>query len=198
MTEFKTHLPTSDIRTLQIMPALCLDLDGTIRYSASGEFIKQPSDIRLFDGVEAKLWEYRNNNHLIFGVSNQGGVAFGIKSPQQDMAEIETMCSLFANNPFHIIKTCWHHEKGKAFPFNHRSLLRKPDIGMLVLCEFDAYNAGYVVDWQNSTFVGDRPEDEECAKRAGIEFTWAWDFFGREKPKQDSKANGNQLRKPTG
>lgn len=181
MAEMKQHLPVVDIRALQVMPALCLDLDDTIRYSKSGEFIKTPEDIALFEGVEEKLWQHRDNGYLIFGVSNQGGVAFGIKSPQQDMAEIETTCNLFQRNPFHIIKTCWHHEKGKLFPFKHRSLLRKPDIGMLVLCELEAYNAGYVVDWSLSLFVGDRPEDEECAKRAGIDFAWAWKFFGREK-----------------
>lgn len=167
------------MRTMQVKPALCLDLDGTIRYSKSGDFIKALEDIALFDDVEVKLWEYRDNNYLIFGISNQGGVAYGIKPPQQDIDEIDVTLALFANNPFHIVKTCWHHEKGRMFPFNHRSLLRKPDIGMLVLCEFEAYNAGFVVDWNNSLFVGDRPEDQTCAARAGIAFQWAWQFFGR-------------------
>jgi phosphoglycolate phosphatase-like HAD superfamily hydrolase len=30
--------------------------------------------------------------------------------------------------------------------------------------------------------VGDRDEDMECAKNAGMAFQWAWDFFNREKP----------------
>lgn len=179
MPELKTHLPTVDVRTLKVMPALCLDLDGTIRYSTSGEFIKHPSDIALFDDVEAKLWEYRRSGHLIIGISNQGGVAFGIKSPQQDMLEMDTMLALFSDNPFHLVKSCWNHEKGKVFPFNMRSLYRKPDIGMLAQCEFEAFNEGIVIDWNNSLFVGDRPEDEECAKRAGIQFMWAWQFFER-------------------
>lgn len=182
MSELKEHLPVVDVRTLQVKPALCLDLDGTVRYSKSGEFINKPEDIALFDGVEAKLWEYRRNNYLILGISNQGGVAYGLKSPQSDSAELDTMIKLFDKCPFDIIKTCWNHEKGKVFPFNLRSLYRKPDIGMLALCEFEAFNAGIVIDWNNSIFVGDRPEDEECAKRASISFQWAWDFFGREKP----------------
>lgn len=60
--------------------------------------------------------------------------------------------------------------KGKVEPFNHRSLGRKPDIGLLFEMESDSYTAGYIVDWDNSLFVGDRPEDEECAERAGISF----------------------------
>jgi D-glycero-D-manno-heptose 1,7-bisphosphate phosphatase len=67
-------------------------------------------------------------------------------------------------------------------PYNYRSLLRKPDIGMLALMEYELFDEGYIVDWDNSLFVGDRPEDQECAKRAGLSFHWAWDFFGRPNP----------------
>lgn len=181
----KNDAPAIQVRNLTVKPALCLDLDGTVRYSTSGKFIEKPDDIALFDGVETKLWEYHDNGYLIFGVSNQGGVAFGIKPPEQVLAEIDRTVELFNHNPFHIIKTCWHHEQGKVFPLNYRSLLRKPDIGMLVLCEYEAFNADYVVDWNNSIFVGDRPEDEECAARAHIAFQWAWDFFGRPKPEEE-------------
>lgn len=178
------NLPLVDVRSLKVAPALCLDLDGTIRYSLNGKFINKPEDIALFDGVEAALWGYRDSGFLIFGISNQGGVAFGIKSPQQEMVEIDTTISLFNRNPFHIIKCCWHHEKGKVFPFNYRSLSRKPDIGMLAECEVEAFGDGYVVDWNNSQFVGDRPEDQECANRAGIAFRWAWEFFNRPAPEE--------------
>lgn len=176
------YLPKVDTRTITVKPALCLDLDGTVRYSKSGKFIERPDDIALFDGVEDTLNEYRARGYLIFGVSNQGGVAFNIKTPQQEIAEIDTTMALFKENPFHIVKTCWHHEKGRDPVFGHRSLFRKPNIGMLVMCEFEVFNAGYVVDWDHSIFIGDRPEDQECAKNAGIAFQWAWDFFEREKP----------------
>lgn len=60
--------------------------------------------------------------------------------------------------------------KGKAEPYNMRSLCRKPDIGMLVVMEGECWNQGYIVDWDKSLFVGDRPEDKECANRAGMKF----------------------------
>lgn len=164
----------------KIVPALCLDLDGTIRYSKSGEFINRPEDVALFDGVEEKIWQYRNDGYLIFGITNQGGVAYGFKTPLDSNAEIDTMIGLFKlGNPFHIIEACFHHEKGTQEPFNHRSLLRKPDIGMLALCEVEARRSGYIVDWDNSLFVGDRLEDEQCANNAGISFQWASEFFNR-------------------
>lgn len=168
-----------------VVPALCLDLDGTVRHSKSGsQFITGPHDVALFDGVEEKIWEWRDTGHLIFGVSNQGGVAWGYKTPADNDREIDATVALFTRNPFHIIKTCLHLETGKFEPYNHRSLLRKPQVGMLALCEVEAWVQGYIVDWDRSLVVGDRPEDEELARNAGIEFSLAWDFFQREKPEE--------------
>lgn len=164
----------------KIMPVLCLDLDGTVRYSKSGKFINGPEDIALFEGAEVKIWEYRNNGYLIFGITNQGGVAYGYKTPKDNEAELDAMLALFNKDPFHIIKACYHHEQGTVEPYRHRSLLRKPDIGMLALCEVEAFEAGYIVDWENSIFVGDRPEDEQCARNAKIAFEWSDIFFERE------------------
>lgn len=37
--------------------------------------------------------------------------------------------------------------------------------------------AGIVIDWDNSLFVGDRPEDEQCAKNANIQFKYIDQFL---------------------
>lgn len=164
----------------EVKPALCLDLDGTVRYSKSSKFIEKLEDIALFDGVQEKIWQYRDKGYLIFGVSNQAGVAYEYKTPSDDINECSTTVGLFERgNPFHAIMTCYHHEKGTLEPYNHRSLLRKPDIGMLVMCEKEAFEMGYIIDWDNSLFVGDRPEDEQCAQNGGIAFQWAESFRSR-------------------
>jgi D-glycero-D-manno-heptose 1,7-bisphosphate phosphatase len=163
----------------KLQPAACFDLDGTIRYSLNGEFINSPDDIALFGDVEERLWQLREAGYLILGITNQGGVAYGYKLPFDVDAEIAKTCSLFKRNPFHIIKACMHHPEGTLEPFNHRSLLRKPDIGMLAICEVEAWEAGYIVDWDHSFLVGDRDEDVECANNAGIAFYWAHVFFDR-------------------
>jgi D-glycero-D-manno-heptose 1,7-bisphosphate phosphatase len=156
-----------------------------LKQRQSGTLLEQ----RWRDAEILEVYRALYQGWLIFGVSNQGGVAHNIKTPQQEMEEIDTTLALFQRNPFHIVKTCWYHNGPKArHPiFKHRSLFRKPDIGMLAMCEFEAFNAGLIVDWDLSVFVGDRPEDEECAKRAGIDFEWAWDFFGRQRPAEETR-----------
>lgn len=160
------------VGTMEVKKALILDFDGTVRRSKSGKtFIEGPEDIELIPGVEKWIWRYRGLGWLIFGLSNQGGVAHGFKTFFGVLDEFDATYSLFKpSNPFHIVKYCMHDGKGKVEPFSHRSLGRKPDIGLLFEMECDSYKAGYIIDWDNSLFVGDRPEDEQCAKNAGIPF----------------------------
>jgi len=161
-------------------PAICLDFDGTIRRSRGGStFINTVSDIELFPDVEALLWDYRNRGFLILGITNQGGVAFGYKTLQQAQEELDATLNLFFQNPFHAVQVSLFHAEGKVPPFNRRSLLRKPEMGMLDVSEVQLFNRGIIIDWDHSIFVGDRPEDEECARRAGIPFIHADRFFNR-------------------
>jgi D-glycero-D-manno-heptose 1,7-bisphosphate phosphatase len=163
---------------MKLTPALCLDWDGTIRRSKSGEtFIKNWEDIELIPGMEKIIWRYRDFGYLIVGISNQAGVAHGFKLAMEIERERDATLDLFKKNPFHVVKMCYHDGKGNTEPYNHRSLCRKPDYGMLVLAEWEAYDAGYVIDWDRSMFVGDRPEDERCAKNAGISFRSAESFL---------------------
>ncbi len=167
---------------MEIKPALCVDLDGTIRYSKTGEFIDKPSDVAVYDDVEDKLWEYRNKGYLIFGISNQGGVAFGFRTRELDLAILAETINKFDDNPFYVVKTCYHHPEGDVEPYCHRSMFRKPYTGMLAFCEITAWSNGVIVDWDNSMFVGDKPEDRECAKKADIDFVPANEFFERSGP----------------
>ena len=163
----------------RICPALCIEINGPVRFSASGEFIDGPDDVRLFPDVETKLWEYRNQGFLILGITNEGGVAFGFKSPSRYEAETRATVNAFARNPFHIIKACFNMEAGTVEPWKHRSLLRMPDYGMLAILEMEAFAGGYIIDWNESLLIGDRPEDATCANNAGIGYRSAIQFFGR-------------------
>jgi D-glycero-D-manno-heptose 1,7-bisphosphate phosphatase len=53
---------------------------------------------------------------------------------------------------------------------------RKPDPGMIQLATDPVFGEALSVD--EILFVGDRAEDEACAKAAGVAFQWAHEFFG--------------------
>lgn len=161
---------------------LVLDLDGTVRRSKSGkEFIQGPDDIEIIPGTEEVLWQYAADDWLICGVTNQGGVAYGIRSMEQIQDELRAMAKLWdKGDPFQgRIQFCPFHPKGKETPFKMDSLCRKPHYGMLVLTEAMLYQRGILADWPNSMMVGDRMEDFQCAMAAGIDFKWAEEFFLR-------------------
>lgn len=164
--------PTKSTSNKEVKPALCLDLDGTVRRSKSGAtFIKNIEDIELMPNIEKIIWKYKQMGWLVLGITNQAGVAHGFKTPQEINNEIKATMDLFVKCPFDIVKGCYHDAKGKVEPYNHRSLCRKPDIGSLAIMELEVFkDLGVVIDWDNSLFVGDRPEDEQCAKNAGIKF----------------------------
>lgn len=159
-------------------PALCLDLDGTVRYSKENPqgFIKGPEDINIFDGVVERIRAYKEKGYLIFGITNQGGVAFGFKSIHQVREENSKTCEL-CENLFNIVDGSPSHEEGSEPAYAFRSLLRKPNYGVLAWLErYYLENFETIIDWDKSLFVGDRPEDEQCAKSAEIDFMWAKDW----------------------
>ncbi|MCL4296304.1 MAG: HAD-IIIA family hydrolase [Anaerolineae bacterium] len=167
----------------QVAPVLCLDLDGTVRTSRGGhKFIEGADNVLLYPDVEKVLWKFRDDGFVVVGITNQGGVAWGYKTPGQVEAEHRVMLDQFAQNPFHMLFSCYHDPRGDHFPYNYRSLCRKPDIGMLALVEHRLWEINYIADWDNSLFVGDRAEDEQCAKRAGVVFIHAHHFFSRPQP----------------
>jgi D-glycero-D-manno-heptose 1,7-bisphosphate phosphatase len=127
-------------------------------------------DWRLRDKIEAYLSHMKEAGFLIIGISNQGGVAHGHKTVRDVQYENEALLKKFDRNPFDRILFCPFEQKGTVEPFNKRSLLRKPDMGMVAVAEYEFYNKGIIIDLNGSYFVGDRMEDEGCAISAGIEF----------------------------
>ncbi len=165
---------TEENLSLEVKPALCVDLDGTIRDSASGAtFIKDHNDIEILPGAKEQLIKYKEKGFLILGISNQGGIAYGFKTQEQVELEIMRMDELLPVDIFDLVHFCNFHEDGKVEPWNVKSLYRKPYIGMLSLCEQQMWDTGVAIDWQESIFVGDRPEDKFCADAAGIKFILA-------------------------
>lgn len=167
----------------QVKPALCLDLDGTIRFNAKDPsgFINGPDDVAVFDDVEPVVREWKSKGYLICGVTNQGGVAYGHKTIEDVHKENIATLSHFEDNLFDAVLNAPSMKGGSVKRYSYRSFLRKPEIGMLALLEAKCAENDIVVDWDNSVMVGNSSGDQDFARRARIEFRWAKDFFGREK-----------------
>lgn len=167
----------------EIMPLLMIDLDGTIRASLSGaQYFQHPQDQRIIEGVDVALSTY-GEDWIIVGITNQGGVAAGYKTIQQCIEEQQYTLKLFPQ--LREIYFCPDFEGRKCFrvtrhnAHNHSQTrwfrqYRKPQPGMLKLAMVRHNHLP-----ENCLYVGDRPEDEVAAQRAGVQFQWATDWIKR-------------------
>lgn len=160
------------------VPVLYLDLDGTVRQGkddALGRFVNGPEDVVVFPEAVELMRRWKAGGGRIIAVSNQGGIALGIVSVEQvaaAMTETYRQC----DGLFDKIAWCSHHPQANH-PEMARCWCRKPAPGLLIEAALDvaAHYQEYYPPYM-ALMVGDRPEDEECARIAGVDFMWAADW----------------------
>lgn len=165
---------------------LLLDLDGTIRQSASGaKFIQHPRDQQPIAGADKAIAHYRSLGWVAIGISNQGGVAAGHKQLADAIVEQRYTLELFPQLssiffcPDFAGKHCWMVVRGNEVhsgetpvhlaPWGQEFIgsFRKPKPGMLsVAIKMLGYESRKADYW----YVGDRTEDEAAAAAAAINF----------------------------
>jgi D-glycero-D-manno-heptose 1,7-bisphosphate phosphatase len=156
---------------------LYLDLDGTVRHGKTelGRFVNDPEDVVIFPEALRMMRRWKSAGGRIIAVSNQGGVALGIVTYAQVMAAMRVTHDK-TEHLFDKICFCCHHPDAKL-PEMARCWCRKPSPGLLIEGALDVaarYNEYYPPHM--GLMVGDRPEDEECARLAGLDFQWAADW----------------------
>lgn len=145
--------------------ALILDYDGTLRQCKSGnKFPVKPDDVELLPGRREVLLRYQEQGYRLLGVSNQSGIAKGTLSEQDaidcfertnELLGVDIEYSFCPHRPAPI--SCW---------------CRKPMPGGII-----AFIEKYKLSLDNTIFVGDMKTDQTCAKRAGVKYFDATDFF---------------------
>lgn len=160
------------------VPVLYLDLDGTVRQGkddALGRFVNDPDDVVVFPEAIEMMRRWKAGGGRVVAVSNQGGVALGIVSYQSVAAAmLETQRQ--ADGLFDKISFCVHHPNADH-PEMARCWCRKPSPGLIIESAIDLgrrhdeFYPPYM-----GLMVGDRPEDEQCAQLAGLDFQWAADW----------------------
>lgn len=159
------------------------DADGTLRRTtvAGQPCPNKEGEWELIPGVGQRLarieWGAATGAH--FGVaSNQGGVGMGYFSYETAFALLREMAweALGREPPEGAIEMCPHA------PFAGCPC-RKPKPLMLLRLMHR-----FGVRRDQTLFVGDMDRDAEAARRAGVRFAWAHEFFGWDAP-PPSEAN---------
>lgn len=157
-----------------------VDIDGTVRLGKddTGKYVKTPSDVRVWPKAVDRMREWKDQGGLIVGVTNQGGVALGHLT-EDELAENLEETDRQTGGLFDAFSACPHHPDARLAIDAH-CLCRKPSAGAIVTA---MYSLKIVRDRPEECYpphmavmVGDRDEDEACARAAGIRFLWAKDW----------------------
>jgi len=171
------------------MKLMILDLDGTLRETASGEtFINEPADQQPMLGASEAL-AYYGKGFVCVGATNQGGCAAIDPATGKPRKSIENMIqeqqiTLKLFPQLECIYACPDFEGEVCWKINRlgsvkltRSIsresakydsFRKPGGGMAQIA-IETFGEVGGETWM----IGDRPEDKGCAETAKINFMWA-------------------------
>ncbi len=154
-------------------PLIVFDADGTLRWTVipGQPCPNAPGEWRLLPGVAERLrsLEWGPRGHKLGVASNQNGVALGYLSAAMARRLLrETVEEALGFRPEDAaIEMC------TCSPDRHCPR-RKPEPGMLC-----SLLARFQLEPRQALFVGDLDIDREAARRAGVAFAWAHDFFGQ-------------------
>ena len=158
-------------------PLLVLDLDGTVRHGKDelGRFVNCADDVVIFPEALAGMRAWKGKGGRIIAVSNQGGIALGYLDFGSCVEAMQRTHDL-TERLFDKIAWCRHHPDA-IDPEYARCWCRKPSPGLLIESavalrrEYYEFYPPYM-----GLFVGDRTEDEECARLSGFPFMLARDW----------------------
>jgi D-glycero-D-manno-heptose 1,7-bisphosphate phosphatase len=152
-------------------PAAFLDRDGVINHDFGHVF--KIKNFKLKKGIKLKLKAFIKNNYHIFIITNQAGVAKNFYK-EKDFNKLHLFVKRqFLKENIYIsdVKACFHHPQSKLIKYKKKCKCRKPNIGMLKEIE-----KNWLIDKENSFFIGDRDSDKLCAKKYGVKFYFDENF----------------------
>lgn len=153
---------------------IIFDADGTLRRcTVSGQPCPNgPGEWELIPGVLEKIQALHERTRVAI-VSNQGGVGLGHMTEAMAYKLLEDLAESAFWEPrrwFSWIFACCHAPRDFC-------ACRKPSPLMLYRAMEHAH-----VRPMDALYVGDMESDREAAQRAGVDFLWAWEFFGWQPP----------------
>ncbi|RWO78264.1 MAG: HAD family hydrolase [Mesorhizobium sp.] len=148
-------------------PALFLDRDGTINVDT--DYPSDPADIVLREDIAPVIAAANRAGIPVVVVTNQSGIARGYFGwPEFAAVNARLLALLEAQNcRIDLVLACAYHSSGTGELAAVDHPMRKPNPGMLLrardlLC----------VDISRSIIVGDKADDMEAGRRAGLCEGW--------------------------
>ena len=145
------------------LPALFLDRDGVIIQEKN--YLCDPNEVEILDGVPELIREARSRGLLVIGVTNQAGIGRG-KYRWADFVAVESRLDMALRSrgaELDAVFACPYHDAGAGEYRVAGHPWRKPNPGML----FEARNL-LNVDLEHSLLVGDKSCDILAARAAGV------------------------------
>lgn len=149
---------------------IIFDFNGTLVETKSGAtFQKSADDWQYLPGRIEMCQRLREEGVILALATNQGGVAFGYLGEAEMLAELHVVATRLG---LQHIGVCFTHPKATIAEYRREDIRRKPGPGMLqeIMQRFEIMP-------EDTLYIGDLPEDEQCAKNAHVDFAWAKDFF---------------------
>jgi D-glycero-D-manno-heptose 1,7-bisphosphate phosphatase len=164
--------------------AVFLDRDGTVNRNT--HYLIDFADFELLPGVEAALRSLQDLGYLLFGASNQSGVARGYFAyGAVEELNRKIIADLAARGiRMEEIAFCPHHPQGTVTEYAKACDCRKPSPGMLA-----ALARKYGLDLSRSYMVGDSESDAEAGLNAGAQGVWI-------RPEATASPAGGQVDNP--
>ena len=148
----------------KLQRAVFLDRDGVLNEDAG--YTYRVEDLRIIPGVAAAIAALKSKGFLLIVVSNQSGVArglFGNDDVNRFNHALNQQLIAEAGVGIYDFFYCPHHPDGVIAQYKLHCACRKPAPGLIAEA-----TKKYPIDLKFSYLVGDKPDDIECARRAGL------------------------------
>jgi D-glycero-D-manno-heptose 1,7-bisphosphate phosphatase len=144
-------------------PALFLDRDGGVVEEIG--YLRRVEDIVIIPGAAEVISTANLRRVPVVMITNQSGIGRGYYGWTEFKSVQDAIVSslIAAGASIDAVYACAHHPEAKGFLAHPDHPARKPNPGMLLRAAADL-----ALDLKASWLVGDKADDIEAAKRAGI------------------------------
>jgi D-glycero-D-manno-heptose 1,7-bisphosphate phosphatase len=144
-------------------PALFLDRDGAVVEEAG--YLCRIDDIVVIPGAAEVISAANKRGVPVIIVTNQSGIGRGYYGWAEFGSVQEALIAMLAARGANIdaVYACAHHPEAEGSLAHPNHPARKPNPGMLLQAGCDL-----ALDLKSSWLIGDKANDVEAAKRAGI------------------------------